>query len=95
MALCKPPPSSAAQPDEGGVLEHGGRVSKYPRGGSPGAGVDCARVRGASSDVRPSHFNKAFLPAAAVRSCGATDRSVRVAVHRRRKFVGPTTAGER
>lgn len=86
------------------MLEHGGRVSKYPRGGGPGAGVDRARVRRPGTDVRPSSYfnnnNKALLPAsasAAVRFCAAADigggSSVAAVVPGPRKFVGPTTGG--
>ena len=83
-----------------GVLEHGSRVSKYPRGGGPGAGVDCARIRRPSSDVRPSYFNKAVLSAPAppaVRLCSATDVGViaAIVVPRPRKFVGPSAGGGR
>lgn len=81
------------------MLEHGSRVSKYPRGGGPGAGVDCARIRRPSSDVRPSYFNKAVLsaPAPAVRLSSATDVGViaAIVVPRPRKFVGPSAGGGR
>lgn len=85
----------------GGGLEHGGRVSKYPRGGGLGAGMDRAWVRGAGGDVRPSYFNQAVLPppssAAAVRLRAATDTSILTAIgiSGPRKFVGPSAGGGR
>lgn len=83
------------------MLEHGGYVSKYARGGGIGAGLDCAWVRGSSGHAGPSYFNIGVkdnvlsAAAAAFRFRASADASVSGVVPGWRKLVGPATGGER